>query len=181
MGGRIQTESSVVLESALARQVLPQMLIGDGVPLQFDVAATVTASLFGASVTPTIRLNCGMMLASAKDMLMHLGGPVMGPMSCADPGHLAIPDIDAKDDHKLEKYLALAENVKNVVAIVFAFLGFTLGPFFVFRVCWPRRGFCCCCRRSQKKQQIREVVAAKGMDEHAQSAGKVTEVAAIER
>jgi hypothetical protein len=147
--GVIAADNSVVLDPALATKVLPLMLIGDGVPLQFDIMGRVTVLFLGMGGTPAIRLRCGMMLASAINMLLHPHGPVVGPMSCSESDDIKIPDLYAEDDHTFEKYLALGESIKNAVTVALMLLGFLSGCFF-FSVGCRLRGRCRCRKQAQE-------------------------------
>jgi len=148
--GTMPTKDSVVLDPALVQKdMLRQALLG-GVPMQFELAATATISLFGASGTPTIQIRCGMMMASATSKILDPHGPMMGPMSCSTADDLTILPIYAQKEETFKKYMALAETVKNVVAISCMFLGFVLGSFFIYRGIRSQG----CCRRCHQVQDV---------------------------
>jgi hypothetical protein len=158
--GSIFTESTIRLDPAMVAKVFPDMLLGNGVPILFELDGRATISLpflFGASGTPLIRFSCGMTLASAPHMIVNPDAPIMGPMTCADTlTRVDVLPVDADDDKMFDRSIALAESVKNVVTSTMMLLGFVCGPILL---CWGSQSCCCClCRR---RQQAREVVASK--------------------
>lgn len=159
--GSIYSKATLVFDQALWQTVLPQMLLGNEIPIRIKFAMTADLSmpfLLGASVTTTIRKSCGMNVKSVIDLITDPSGHVVGPMACADSfDDLDIPPTDAED--KTKKTLEMAERVKDVVSISMMIIGFILGPLLMCRGADPRGCFRCCRRHAAREAEIPGVKA----------------------
>jgi hypothetical protein len=166
--GSIRTKDRIPLDPSVALNILPELLSAEtGLPIWFQLNGTTTISLpflLGIRGSPFIRISCGMSFASVPHMIAKPDGPLIGPMSCADTmNHVSVKPLDAPDDHFIDKFLALAEAVKNVISITMMLLGFTCGSILLCcsGPCWS--SWSQLCLRRQARDQVADASDSKSV------------------